>query len=292
MSRGYVKLWRKSTESAVWNLSPLTWRVWCYILMRASHAHHKVAVPGGEVLLHPGEMVTSYNDLAEGVAWWENKREVRPTPRQMRSSLNVMEMLGLVERRQEPGQKYLHLNVAHWAAYQGAAPTTASVTESVAKSVPGQYQVRRVDSTESVTASDAIDPHVAEMVKVYLDCHDKLARTRPTARGMAIFTEVVAELLANGANVNLLRQAVEQIVTDAKSPSLLALKLGDLEKARRGTLPTPGGNGRRHFTPEEEARIKAALICFAQGNDNEAMDACQGDLILWGEVVHRGSTVA
>jgi len=57
MSKGYVKLYRKSLESAVFQNANL-WKVWCYCLMRANHAPTNILWNGEERPLRPGQFIT------------------------------------------------------------------------------------------------------------------------------------------------------------------------------------------------------------------------------------------
>ncbi|THB70846.1 MAG: hypothetical protein D6E12_02040 [Desulfovibrio sp.] len=54
MQGGYVKLWRKSLTSAVWDDSEM-WKFWCYCLMKASFSQRKVLSGSQAVELQPGQ---------------------------------------------------------------------------------------------------------------------------------------------------------------------------------------------------------------------------------------------
>jgi hypothetical protein len=60
MHRGYVKLWRKSMDSAIWQNADL-WKVWCWCMMKANHTEKWVSVVTGkgarEIKLEPGQFV-------------------------------------------------------------------------------------------------------------------------------------------------------------------------------------------------------------------------------------------
>lgn len=83
MDNGYVKLWRKSLDSAVWD-NPNIWRLWCYCLLKASYRENKVMVNFKEIELKPGQFVfgreraakelmvsrqTIYNWIKSGKLW-------------------------------------------------------------------------------------------------------------------------------------------------------------------------------------------------------------------------------
>ena len=78
--KGYIIIARKSLESEIWEKPPLYWKVWCYLLMKASWRDHRN--------LRRGQLVTSLNDIAEGVAWYEGFRKIKPTKDQI---FNILE---------------------------------------------------------------------------------------------------------------------------------------------------------------------------------------------------------
>ena len=257
---GYARLWRKTLQSAVWDLSPLAWRVWCWLLMSASHAHRKVKVPGGEVVIHPGEIVTTYSAIVKGVQWTDNKGVAEPTPRQVRYCLDSLSNLNMVERRQEPRQTFLLLSVCNWDTYQGdhVSPVVRTVSE------PCQDRVRVVSGSEPVD-----NPGVVKCVQAYLTRHDTLGRTRPTARTVGQFTDRVRELLDNGADPALLQQAAEALVTKGKPAGFLEGELGEMEKQRRGG-PAP----KAEIRPQDRAvRVARAAQALKDGIDP---DLCRG----------------
>lgn len=68
MLEGYVWLWRKSLESAVWQDEHL-WRIFTYCLLRANHRETQVIFGGREYVLQPGEFITGRFKLAEDLGW-------------------------------------------------------------------------------------------------------------------------------------------------------------------------------------------------------------------------------
>lgn len=80
--KGYIIIARKSLESEIWEKPPLYWKVWCYLLMKANWKDHRN--------LRRGQLITSLNDIAEGVAWYEGFRKIKPTKDQI---FNILEWL-------------------------------------------------------------------------------------------------------------------------------------------------------------------------------------------------------
>ena len=56
MHRGYIKLWRRSFDSAIWE-NPKLWRFWTYCLMKATHKETSVMVGFQQIHLKKGQFV-------------------------------------------------------------------------------------------------------------------------------------------------------------------------------------------------------------------------------------------
>ena len=272
-TRGYVKLWRKSLDSAIWGLPPATWRLWCYILMRAASSEHKVMVPGGEVLVHPGELVTTYRELAEGCAYTERLGRRLSTVKQVRAGVESLLRIGVLEVRQEEGQRYLHLIILHWAAYQGLGDDSLGRGSVIERADLGQTWGRPLGRPEAVE-----NPHVTDLIALYLTCHDGLGRTRPTDAQVDRLTRLAEELLRKGAEPKMLGVAVRELVKAGHAPGMLPYRLAELEAQRRGG-PAP------QLPPDPEdrqARIQRARDAIAEGAEEMAR-AFVLDELEWAE---------
>ncbi len=88
-------------------------------------------------------------------------------------------------------------------------------------------------------------PHdVQYLVALYVDHHVALGRTKPDRRRVGVAAKAIKEQLDLGADPEVLAQAIRQLVSDAKSPSMLGLKLGDVERERSKTGGTNYPKGR------------------------------------------------
>ena len=56
MPEGYIKLWRKSLDSPVWD-NPKVWRFWTWCLMKASHKDYKTTIGFQEIALEKGQFI-------------------------------------------------------------------------------------------------------------------------------------------------------------------------------------------------------------------------------------------
>jgi len=126
---GWVKLWRKMEDSDIWELPPTTTRIWLWILLHASREAH---VWHG-IHLEPGDLITSYQQIAKGVAWMDGREKVIPSYASVRWAIKMLKSRQAL--RQEPRQGGLHLKVLHWEEYQGdkrrttTGTTTGTTTE-------------------------------------------------------------------------------------------------------------------------------------------------------------------
>ena len=72
MKKGYTKSWRKHLASDVWEMPPLYNRIWYWLRQNAVWEHDLFpTVRKYGIWLAPGQLCTSINAIAEGVAWRE-----------------------------------------------------------------------------------------------------------------------------------------------------------------------------------------------------------------------------
>jgi len=148
---GYIRLWRKITDSAVWSQDPMTLKVWLWLLMRVNWKSTKMLLQGHEVTIEPGEIVTSYRAIADAQKWREGERRPWKTPsvRNVRTyieHLKALDCLSTVTRLASDcgggsRQTFLHLKVLHWDEYQSAVATDSETdTRQSADRVPTAYE--------------------------------------------------------------------------------------------------------------------------------------------------------
>ena len=111
---GWVKLWRKLEDSNVWGLSPLAVKIWIWVLMNANHSDSEWM---GEKLC-AGELITSYANIARGVAYTENRSLIVPSQKAVRTALTRLSVLDAL--RHGPRQNSLWIKVLQWELYQGS----------------------------------------------------------------------------------------------------------------------------------------------------------------------------
>lgn len=106
MHRGYVKLWRKSLDSTVWQ-NPNAWRLLCYCLMKATHKPTEQLVGYQQVHLEPGDLIFGRNKASK-----DTKLPVKT----IRSSIKFLKMSRIVAIKR--ASKYSIISIVNWAEYQ------------------------------------------------------------------------------------------------------------------------------------------------------------------------------
>ena len=104
---GWVKVWRKTLESAVWQ-DPDTFRVWMWCLMKAAHAPNEILVGKQLVRLEAGQFVTGRFKAAEGTGLSEKK---------VRNALATLEAMQNVAIKRT--NKFSIVSIVKWDTYQG-----------------------------------------------------------------------------------------------------------------------------------------------------------------------------
>ena len=134
MHRGYIKLWRKIEDSEVWSLPPLDFKVWIWLLTHAAYKPRTILMAG--VTLEPGDLTTTYREIADGVAWkniGDDDTEQKPTTKQLRTVLQHLYTLQMLAPLHTQTQGFLHLRIINWKKYQSEDDARAGVRAGVEK---------------------------------------------------------------------------------------------------------------------------------------------------------------
>jgi hypothetical protein len=119
MSEGYVRLYRKTLESAAWQTGPITRSVFFWLLMSVNYKEGHTA---SGVAVGPGEIITTYQTIADGVSC---PHTPKVTIKQVRHSIDRLTLSQVVVKigsahGQGKQPTYLHLKLLHWSKYQAA----------------------------------------------------------------------------------------------------------------------------------------------------------------------------
>lgn len=115
MYRGYIKLWRKSLESAAWADLDL-WRTWCCCLMLASHRDTEVLLSknGKAIKIMAGQFITGRDSFYGKM--YPKKRKSNPHPVTVWRWIFALKLLGNLHI--ETHNKYSIITIINWDIYQ------------------------------------------------------------------------------------------------------------------------------------------------------------------------------
>lgn len=106
MYRGYIKLWRKTLDSSIWENHNL-FRFWVWCLLRASHQGKEVLVGFQKITLNPGQFVFGLHKAAQ---------ETGLSPRQSRTCINALKIMENLTIKST--NKYSIISIINWDSYQ------------------------------------------------------------------------------------------------------------------------------------------------------------------------------
>jgi len=104
---GYVRLYRKSLGSAVWR-DPLTWKFWCWCLMKATYKPRQIIVNHVPVDLQSGQFVFGRQACCQ---------ETGLSARQTRTRLKTLEKAKNLTI--QTTNRFSVVTVCNWETYQG-----------------------------------------------------------------------------------------------------------------------------------------------------------------------------
>jgi len=106
MDRGYIKLWRKSLDTAIFN-NPNAWLFWCYCLMKAAHKKRTVLHGNQTVVLEPGQFIFGRNKASH---------ETGLSEQNIRTCAKVLDAMEYITIK--PTNKFSIITVINWDIYQ------------------------------------------------------------------------------------------------------------------------------------------------------------------------------
>lgn len=116
---GWIKLYRKEIDSAIWEMPPLYHRVWHWLLLNADY--------------NTGQWRGTYQKIANGVRWTERNKEVTPSKSQIRTIVDFLRSVtGSVTGH---SHQEIFLTIVNWDSYQ--KNTDEQKTETPQRSLTG-----------------------------------------------------------------------------------------------------------------------------------------------------------
>lgn len=114
MSGGYIKLYRQSIDSSVWQ-SPVVWMVWCWCLIKANHETNRFSFNGDDITISPGQFITGREKAVQEI------RHV--STQQYRTAMSYLEKTERLTIKTT--NKFSLVTIKKWIDYQtNNQPTT------------------------------------------------------------------------------------------------------------------------------------------------------------------------
>lgn len=115
---GWIKLWRKSVESAAWQDADL-WRLWSLCLLSANHRGAWVKVDGlaAAVRVEPGQFITGRFELYRRL--FPKHRRSNPDPKTVWNWLHVLQDMQNLTLKSS--NKFTVVTITNWESYQSEA---------------------------------------------------------------------------------------------------------------------------------------------------------------------------
>jgi hypothetical protein len=159
MNRGYVKLWRKIEDSAVFaDAHLLQLFLWC--LMRATHKTYTVPARTGRgqtvVTLQPGQFIFGRNAAAKAL---------RCPPSSIRNRIDSLRRRGMVDI--QPDTHFSVVTIIKWHLYQQDAEELGQATRQASGQPKDTYKNVKNERLTSAPAKDAGSPSKNEKILGY-----------------------------------------------------------------------------------------------------------------------------
>jgi len=127
MNKGFTKTYRKELESDIWKMPPLYQRVFFYIRLKVKYKTETFPTRKKfSIWLLPGQLITSMDNIAQGVSWQEWGKEKVPNKKTIKTIIDWLEsndMIGVVSNAYGT-----YIELVNWGLYHPA--DFEKVTES------------------------------------------------------------------------------------------------------------------------------------------------------------------
>ena len=129
--QGWIKDYRKEVTSDIWMMPPLYHRVWQYLKYDVNHQDKTVPTKTGKITVKKGQTITSYQRIAEKVAWYEWGVEKVPNKKTIKAILDWLEQAEMIVR--ESNAKGTLITICNYCEYQGAENGESNAKETQKK---------------------------------------------------------------------------------------------------------------------------------------------------------------
>ena len=118
MRVGFTKAYRKELDSDIWKMPPLYQRVFFYLRQEAVWQPETFPTRKGYgIALNPGQLITSFSTIADGVSWYEYGVKKIPNKKMIKSILEWLESNSMVTVFSNRHGTFIML--INWDVYNG-----------------------------------------------------------------------------------------------------------------------------------------------------------------------------
>jgi len=154
MQRGYIKLWRKSLDSALMR-NPELWLFWTWCLLKASHKEKKIMVGYQEITLNPGDFIFGRFKASEELCLSE--RKIRTCLKTLKKTENVTIKVT---------NKFSVISVINWPLYQGGESESdqQSDQQATSKRPASDHKQECIKNVKNTFSPDSLEFRLSSLL--------------------------------------------------------------------------------------------------------------------------------
>lgn len=153
MSKGYIKLWRKTIDSKIF-ADPELFKLWCLCLLKASHKKTFITVDGLKepIEVLPGQFVTGRYSLHS--EYYPKRKKNQKSPSTVWRWMEILE--NMQNLHIETNNKFSIVSIVNWSSYQGNCTQNAQQNEQQVNSrcTADEQQMNTNKNVENVKKKD------------------------------------------------------------------------------------------------------------------------------------------
>ena len=146
---GWIRIHKNLLDSDVWDMPPLYNRVWLYLLLWGRNNPGEISTKKGKLYLERGQLVTSIQQICEGVVFYEWGVPKVPNKKTVLNILQWLEQRKMIIR--ESNAKGTIITIVNWAAYQ---PDPQEKVTQINGEGNADKRSQELDNTDTSVGSD------------------------------------------------------------------------------------------------------------------------------------------
>ena len=156
MYRGYIRVWRKSLDSQVWQ-SPALWQLWCYCLLRANHKPCWVSAKTGrgstQIYLEAGQFIFGSKQAAKDL-----KQKWQTTYKRL------MKLKNMGNLKTQSKTHFTIVTICNWEHYQNKNNFDNNQNENPSKTQVKQTRMYLNNKNKYFFVENSIEFQLADLL--------------------------------------------------------------------------------------------------------------------------------